>query len=291
MSARILILHHARQPKSDQDAFLIGWIAKHWLEWGYDVQHVFGPTKSARADLLIVHVDVSVVPDAYLEFAHHFPKTVNLRLRDIRKSRISTNLIGRNDDFEGPVIVKTDLNHGGTPETYVGELPEPSPLTLSQRARRKMGIKDPSAIRDPSNYLTYTSAKAVPRSVFRDSRLVVERFLPEQHGDEYFHRRYTFFGNAERNDIWAGDSAISFWDSNGHRTWTEPVPDELRRRREQMGADYGKIDYVIRDGGVEIFDINKTPAGTVLDPDPDDAQWVRDTARELAQGITTWLPR
>jgi len=72
---------------------------------------------------------------------------------------------------------------------------------------------------------------------------------------------------------------------------TDPIPAELRERREQLGADYGKIDYVIREGRVEIFDINRTPSGSILDEDPEDAAWCGETAKILAEGITSWLPR
>ena len=32
-----------------------------------------------------------------------------------------------------------------------------------------------------------------------------------------------------------------------------------------MGFDYGKFDYVIRDGQVVLFDVNRTPAHGALD--------------------------
>lgn len=288
---RIVILHHALQPKSDEDAFVISWMARHWQQWGYQVEHQYGPSESVDADLIIIHVDLSVTPDAYLVYARSFPQAVNLGLTDIRKSRISTNLVAADDGYEGPVVVKSDLNHGGTPEVHVGERPKPPPLTLKQRLIRKLGLSDPTAIRDPSNYLVYPRKRQVPNSVYSNPDLVVERFLPEPHGNEFYHRRYLYFGDAEYNEVWAGNNAINFWDDNGDRNWTEPVADELRERRRQLGADYGKIDYVIRENRIEIFDVNRTPAGSEEDEKPEDAAWCEIVAEQLAQGIYHWLPQ
>ena len=270
---------------------MISWVARRWEDDGYRVSHIYGPDESAEADVLIVHVNVSVVPDRYLQFAKRFPVAVNSALIDIRKRTISANLVKREDEYDGPVIVKTDLNYGGIMEELTGR-GELRPLSFVQRVKRKLKIKDPSLIRSPKDYLVYQSKKAVPARVFKDPELVVERFVPEKHDDEYYHRRYVFLGDAECNVIWAGRDPINANDEDGHRSWNEPVPPELRKLRLEFGADYGKIDYAIVDGRVEIFDINRTPGGTVHPEHPGDthAPWVRETVDQLAQGITKWLP-
>jgi len=287
---RIAILYDERQPRRYQDDAIIAWMARRWEESGYHVSHLYGPNERVEAGLLIVHVSVSVVPDDYLRFAERFPIAVNASLSDIRKHQISTNLVSRDDDYQGPVVVKTDLNFGGLIETEVDDRLKLPPLSLMQRLRRKLNIKDPTAIRSPDSYLIYDNKNAVPAKVFDSPYLVVERFIPEQHGDEYYHRRYVFFGDAECNVIWAGTDPINCFDQDGHRSWNEPVPPELRERRIQLGAEYGKIDYVIVDGQVEVFDVNRTPGGSLNDEDPVDAKWVRETADRLALGINTWLP-
>ena len=68
------------------------------------------------ADLILVHVDLSVVPEKYLAFASRYSIVLNGRLPDIRKSVVSTNLVGMRDSWTGPVIAKSDLNYGGRPE-------------------------------------------------------------------------------------------------------------------------------------------------------------------------------
>jgi len=268
---------------------MIAWIARRWAEAGYRVSHRYGPSEAVDADLLVVHVSVSVVPDRYLRFAEQFPATVNLSLNDIRKRRISANLVTRDDGYEGPVIVKTDLNFGGVIEEAVGRGKVP-PLSFIQRVRRYLKFKDPTAIRSPDSYLIYETKKAVPDNVFDNLDLVAERFLPERHGSEYYHRRYLYFGDAEYNVVWAGNTPLNAFDDDGDRHWIEPVPPELRTYRKQLGADYGKIDYVIVDNRVEIFDVNRTPGGRVDVEDPVDAQHHRETVDQLARGITGFLP-
>jgi hypothetical protein len=39
-----------------------------------------------------------------------------------------------------------------------------------------------------------------------------------------------------------------------------PTPPELYSIRQRLGFDYGRFDYVLRDGKVVLFDVNRTPA-------------------------------
>jgi hypothetical protein len=79
--------------------------------------------KLAPADILLIHVDLSVVPDEYLEFASRYPIALNKAAKDIRKSLISLNLVRAGDSYSGKVIVKTDLNYGGSPERIMRRNP------------------------------------------------------------------------------------------------------------------------------------------------------------------------
>src|SRR5690606_23600626 len=77
---------------------------------------LFGPARYVPADLIVVHVDLSVVPEPYLEFSQRYPIVVNGSIRDIRKSSISRNLVSQNTEYKGPAIVKSDCNYAGMPE-------------------------------------------------------------------------------------------------------------------------------------------------------------------------------
>ena len=63
-----------------------------------------------------------------------------------------------------------------------------------------------------------------------------------------------------------------------------PVPEELRAWRHRLGFDYGKFDFVVRDGVPILLDVNRTPT---VPPNLTDA--VRRGQGELARGIEAFL--
>src|SRR5215813_7657365 len=93
---------------------------REWKAMGFTVQVVQGIRPDVHADLVIPHVDLTITPKEYQDFLLAYPKVVNRHVWDISKSRISTNLVGRNDSYSGPVIVKTERNYGGLPEQWLG---------------------------------------------------------------------------------------------------------------------------------------------------------------------------
>src|SRR5438034_3820789 len=117
MSPRTIgILFHEKNRKRHLSGYAITFLAEFWSQDGHRVHYLFGTRKFVPADLLLVHVDLSVVPDEYLEFASRYPIALNSDVKDIRKSQISTNLLKQDDVYSGKVIVKSDLNFGGSPE-------------------------------------------------------------------------------------------------------------------------------------------------------------------------------
>ena len=113
---RIAILMHEKDGEHTIHQYVITLLADHWREDGHEVFFLFGTKRFVPADLIIVHVDLSVVPDSYLRFAARYPVAVNGRVRDIRKSTFSTGLLRPDDLWQGPVIVKSDFNYAGEPE-------------------------------------------------------------------------------------------------------------------------------------------------------------------------------
>src|SRR5436309_8684921 len=110
------ILFHENNRERDLCGYAVTFLAEFWRQDGHRVHHLFGTRKFVPADLLLIHVDLSVVPDEYLEFASRYPIALNKAAKDIRKSLISTNLVRQGDRYSGQVIVKSDLNSGGFPE-------------------------------------------------------------------------------------------------------------------------------------------------------------------------------
>src|SRR4029450_389291 len=113
---RIAILFHETDRHRPAQGYIVHLLSEYWREWGHDVRFIYGVRQFEAADLLFVHVDLSVVPEEYLEFASRYAVTINGGVDDICKSRISANIVAANNGLRGPVIVKSDLNYAGVPE-------------------------------------------------------------------------------------------------------------------------------------------------------------------------------
>ena len=132
MKRRIAILHHEKHP--DIDAYVISLFAAQWRNDGHEVLHVSGTRHFVPADIVIVHVDLSVVPQHYLDYAARYPIALNGRLRDIRKSAFAVPELTRIDDWDGPVIVKSD------PALHPEQHPQRSQEHLSGRQHPWPGL-------------------------------------------------------------------------------------------------------------------------------------------------------
>lgn len=267
---RVLILLHKKDVRAEETNYFVWAFRDLWRARGIEVVVARGTRRLPGADLLLPHIDLSVVPDEYLRLYDRYPVVVNRAVRDIRKAVISANLVRPGDGWEGPVIVKTDWNCGGAPERR-----------LLRSARR--GGSDLATARtlDPGSYPVFASPREVPEGVWSNSALVVERFLPERDGESFVLRNYSFFGGRHTNVrrlstlpvVKAGTTL---------RQEEVPRPDEIVALRRRLGFDFGKFDYVLREGRAILLDANKTPtyAGRGL------TEVQRSRAETLAEGIT-----
>ena len=115
---RVAIVVHRHAPLEPSDYWLRA-IADCWRDRGIQVELVEAPHIRLKADLAILHVDLTKVPRAYVDCVRSFPATINGQVVDISKRAISQNLLQREDRYTGPVIIKTDLNCGGHPESAI----------------------------------------------------------------------------------------------------------------------------------------------------------------------------
>jgi hypothetical protein len=271
--AHIVLITHVYDNFRDRD-FLLRSLAGHWLDAGHDVTLAEGLGDWPDADAAVVHVDLSVVPAAYSAAAKRYPIVVNGAATDVRKRLVSRNLVQRNDDWSGPVMIKTDLNFSGIPEKLAAErfrhdgkpadLP-PGPIVSTTRP-----------------YPVLDCSRAVPDDVWDNPGLVVERFLPEQDAQGYWCRAWVFFGDRERCTRYRGTHPI-VKSATIVASEPAPVPDELRAERQRLGFDYGKFDFVVRDGRAILLDANRTPSAPPASP-----QMEASNAR-LAGGLETLL--
>src|SRR5690606_15084812 len=134
----------------------------------------------------------------------------------------------------------------------------------------------------PQNYQVYESISSVPKLIWRNPKMVVERFIPEREGD-YFCIRICFsLGEIILNHRLYSKSKVIKGKAVEFSLPTE-IPADIYQIRESMGIDYGKFDYVVHDGKVHILDVNKTP-GILGNPEIDN-----QIAKKLAAGIYQYL--
>lgn len=223
--------------------YLIGRMAFELIRRGHQVEIVHGlQAKNANPDLAVLHVDLTRVPDEYLAFAAGFRNCLNVKVADIAKTAVSDALLDRQPDWNGPVIVKSNLNCNGGSEAAkaalrAGHAPKPAPAP---------------------DYRVFKSIHDVPDALRRDPELVIDRFLPEREGEFFAIRHWVFCGDREFCSRYVSAEPI-IKGSNVIRREPVPVPEALRRKRTELGFDYGKFDLVMHDGECVLFDANKTP--------------------------------
>lgn len=269
--ARILVLTHEFDDFAGTE-YLIKGLLGPWQEMGHSVHISRGIPSASDADIVIVHTDLSVVPEEYSRFAAQFPAGVNRKATDIRKRLVSRALLGPGEQWDGPVIVKSDLNAGGFPEGYVN-------LRAWERHRPPPYASHTVV----SFYPIFPSMASLPEAVWNEPSVVVERFLPEFDAKGFWLRCWVFFGDAERcNRFCSAEPIVK--GSNIISRESVPVPDELRAERARLGFDYGKFDFVVHNGRAVLLDANRTPTGVASISHHQDSE-----APRLARGIEALL--
>ncbi len=281
MPHKIAILTHARQP-FDSVHYLLHPLIKCWQNQGIECVLLRGTSRTEPADALFLHVDLTVLPDAYLKFAARYPLVINGQVRDISKRQISTHLITRADPWSGPVIVKTDRNFGGRKERGLARR---NPLyRLVDSLRGQLPWVWQTHLK-PSCYPIFASSQEVPAKVWRNRQLVVEKLLPEREGPHYCLRQWVFLGDREMSQRTVAGGPIVKAGNILRREQGIAIPESLRRLRRAMGFDYGKFDFVEIDGEAVLLDANRTPSFNAADPTPEQ----RAMLDNLAQGLPALL--
>jgi len=273
--AHIVVVTHAFDGFRTGD-YLLRTLAGYWADAGHQVSVAAGIDNLPPADIAILHVNLSVLPAAYIEACRRYPVVVNGAAVDIRKTRVSRQLVRPGDQWAGRVIVKTDLNHGGTPEMRLGELAQLHGRPCDLPAEEPVDWEEP--------YPVFRSAGEVPDDVWDNPGLVVERFLPEEDARGFWMRVWDFCGDRERcTRFLGGDPVVKRTGSLERHPC--PVPEEIRAERRRLGFDYGKFDFVVHEGEPLLLDANRTPWAP---PRPWTAELEASNA-DLARGIEAFL--
>ena len=252
---RILILVD-KQDEYEHINYLIKEFAGLWRGEGMRVDVQYGPAGRVEADLAILHLDRTIIPAVYLRFAARHAKTINGRVGDISKRRISRQIVRPADGFTGAVIVKTNRNFRGVAEAK-NALKKSGLARRLHKWRKKLPWEWHS---DMPEYRVFSSPSEVPAGVWWNRDLVVERLLSERSGGFHCLRTWTFLGDRETHSLSYSAEPIVKSENVVKREPLGEVPPALRHTRGELGFDYGKFDYAIVDGEVVLYDANRTPA-------------------------------
>jgi hypothetical protein len=263
--------------------YMLSALMRLWREKGLQVE--CNDIYSEHADVCILHHDKTRLNPSELANAPEGVAVLNGNVLDISKTHISVLQTTEADDWNGPVIVKTDLNHFGCPED--GEAERAGLISsFCTKVRSRLSHRSWKLARQlpPGLYPVLEGKDDVPGWVWKDERLIVERFLPERTEDGlYGVRGWIFFGDREyayRN--LATDPLVKVATTERHEFFSD-IPENLRALRDEMKFDYGKFDYVEHDGKAFLLDANKTPSFGHSDP----AESPR--VRMLSEGIEAYL--
>ena len=239
-------------------------ILRHFTRRGHRVfRTAAGGAPPQSLDAGLLHVDATQVPPEVLARIPAGLPVLNAAVLDISKRRISELLVEPHDGWRGPVIVKTNANMQGLPD--------------ARRTRRSRATWPP--------YTVFETKHAVPAEVWSDPEWVVERFLPEQDGDDYLLRKWVFLGNRSLFLIDRSADRIVKAGRGGQAVVAIPVPEALAARRRELGFDYGKFDYVHAGGRAVLLDANSTPGFSKP------SARVNEYAALLADGLVEWISR
>jgi hypothetical protein len=269
--ARIAIITH-KYDKFVRRSYLLSRILAEVEQAGVSVELTHGTKRFVAADLAILHVDATVVDPDYTALARRYPRTINLGIRNIGKSLISGAALTSNDAWDGPVIVKTQLNARGAPELYHNQV----------AALRGKPLPHPDVTELP-NYVVFDHRREVPSHIWQDPKLAVEKFMPERDPSGFALRTWCFMGSQETSSRCVAAEPVVKGSAVISRELV-PLPDEMRALRARLGFDYGKFDFVMHDGKPVLFDANFTP--TVPENLSDD---LNRSAKVLAQGLLEML--
>ena len=195
-----------------------------------------------------MHVDLSVVPKRYAAWAATSSDNQiiwNARINDIRKSRVSSHLLSRQDNWDGPVILKTECNCGARPE---GALKSP----LKKQTWRDAG--------NPENqdYVVKDSMSEVPCWAWNSPHWVVERYFGAVEAEKSIWN-LTILGGELELVRFTADSQNDYEQSQFDHWNFEQVDDELRKIVDGLSIEYGRLDLLKINGAWVLLDVNKTP--------------------------------
>ena len=279
---RLVVLTHSHQGLHE-NAGIARLAADFWRPAGWEVVVQQGLRDPPDADVAVLHVDLTVVPEPYLALAARYPVCINGRVADISKRRVSRDLVARDDAYEGPVIVKTDRNIGGKRERELALALGGWKARLTERIVRRLPPSWTGRLKDDL-YLPFERKAQVPSWVWREPSLVVERFMAQREGELYALNQWQFLGDSGCVLTYFSDRPmVKYMNQVKQLPLHDRVPEEIRARRAELGFDYGKLDFLVTPEGGKLLDANRTPW---TPRPPSDPRMIT-----MAKGLASFLKR
>ncbi|HEY9156287.1 MAG TPA: hypothetical protein VIM69_14235 [Opitutaceae bacterium] len=274
--------------------YLLRLFVRAWEARGIKVVVVRNEASYQPADIAFLHADLTVVSESCLALCRRYPHVVNGGSINIHKRYFSDLLVTPQTDWKGPVIVKTVWNCGGWREfrewlekTLLGRfLQHFGGFETYHNFRARQEAKRPwrdKRLLPYGQYPIFASRAEIPDGVWQNENMVVEKFISEKEGNEYYCRHWVFLGDREVTfRSYSLDPVVKL---NGRLEQTNDlVPHDLREIRQSLGFDYGKFDYCVVNGKTVLYDVNRTPAAAV------EARYEWAIPR-LERGLDIFLPR
>lgn len=237
-------------------------LVTHWRAYGFRVN--VGKGFDEDADIGILHLDRSIITPEMMPYVPKGLRVLNGSVRDITKRHLGTLEVRRGDGWDGQVIVKSNLNHYGAPER-LGQ-----PKTKAVRNRDRIAeISWRSARQLPfQRYPVLDHPHLVPGWVWDNPDFIVERLMTERVDGLYVVRSVLFLGEQMMGWWMLSDNPDVRISTSRRIEILTDLPVEIQDLRKALGFDYGKFDFVLRDGRPVVFDFNKTPAAHLLGMGP-----------------------
>ena len=283
ITSTVVVVTGPGHPELFRSDYIVRHVVDYWRVRGVRFELTTNPKVAPQGDIAWQHLDVTNVDRSFRRLLARYPRTINGEATSIAKREWATHLVTRRGDWEGPVIVKTNLNYGGRGEdwTHASKL-------LRHPWVHAFKDKLPSRVSgrlNPAAYPIYQSKSEVPGWIWDDSRFVVQRFLAERSDEAYAIRRWFFFGNREFAYLAHGATPIVMGDEHAQWVQISEVPSELHGLRQRMHLDFGKIDYAEVDGDVVIYDANSAVSADCRG----DARLQTLIVESLVPGLGTFL--
>ena len=256
--ATVAIVVHEHDP-IDTRPYVVNLLVPLWRAAGWRVVVVRGTDGYVPADIAINHVDLTRTPPRYRALLARYPAVVNGGAIDIAKRRFSRIRVRRRDGSAGPVIVKTNANHGGVPEALIRAAAGGWRARLDRAVRHRLPWSI-SGYFGNNHYPRFAGVREVPWPVWFNPRLLVERFAMPTVDGAFEKRRWLFFGAREATWALRVSTHIPGDDTILDRVAAEPAPEPIRAARALLGLDYGSADFVMFEGAAIPLDLNRTPA-------------------------------